>query len=101
MPTNCRFGLDDYQRVQPARPNSSRNRPEEPIERPQGRSRPLPLHHRELLAERDDFGGNLSACLEEDTNRGKHGNENGSDGIIAILTRPRPAIRRRRAMLRC
>src|SRR5690242_10382995 len=73
MPTHYRFGLDDYQRVAPAGPRCTQDRPEEPIERAQRRSWPFPLQDGELLAECDDLDSKLSTCLEVDTNRGKHG----------------------------
>jgi hypothetical protein len=76
MPTYYRFGLDDYQRVAPAGPSRSQNRPEEPIERAQRRSRPFPLQYGELVAECDDFDSNVRACLERDANCGNQGEEN-------------------------
>jgi hypothetical protein len=80
MPTNYRFGLDDYQREAPARPDCSQHRPEEPIERTQRRSRPFPLQDGKLVTECDDFDSKVSTCLEEDTNRGTHGEENRNHG---------------------
>src|SRR5690349_6892009 len=88
MPTYYRFGLDDYQRVAPAGPRCAQDRPEEPIERAQRRSRPFPLHDGELVAERDDFDSNVSTCLEEDPNRGGERDENRNHGITAIIARP-------------
>jgi hypothetical protein len=67
MPTHYRFGFDDYQRVPPARPRPSQDRPEEPIEGPQRRSWPFPLQDGDLLAKREDFDSDIGSGLEEDT----------------------------------
>lgn len=55
MPTDDRFGLDDYQRIPPARPGRSQHRPEEPIERAQCRPAPLSLQNSQALTKREDF----------------------------------------------
>lgn len=70
MPTDNRFGLDDYERISPARPGRSQNRPKKPIERAQGRSGPFPLQDGHLLAKCEDFDSDISAALEEDAGRG-------------------------------
>jgi hypothetical protein len=89
MPTYYGFGLDNYQRIAPARPVSLQNRPEEPIERPQGWSRTFPLQHGELVSECNDFDSNIHTCLEEDTSGSNQGDENRNHRIIAIIARPR------------
>jgi hypothetical protein len=54
-PTDDHFGLDDYQRILPARPGRPQDRPEEPIQRAQGRSGPPAFQHRHLLAKGENF----------------------------------------------
>jgi len=75
MPTPDRFGLDDDQRIAPARPERSQDRQEQPIKRAQWRSGPLSLQDAHLLAKREDFGGDIRTALEEDAGRGKQGQQ--------------------------
>jgi len=54
MPTDDGFGSYDMQRVAPARPGTSQERPEKPIKTIQSRFGPFPLQDGDLLAKRED-----------------------------------------------
>ena len=73
MPTDDRFGLDNYQRIFPARPSRPQHRPEEPIQRAQRRPGPFPLQDSHLLTKGEDFDSDVSAALEEDAGGGNQG----------------------------
>ena len=73
MPTHDSFGLDDDQRIAPARPGCSQDDPEQPIKRAQWRSGPFSLQDGHLLAKREDFDSDISTALEEDAGRGNQG----------------------------
>jgi hypothetical protein len=70
MPIDDRFGLDDYQRILPARPGGPQDRPEQPIQRAQRRPGPSPLQDGHLLAKSEDFDNSVSAALQEDAGGG-------------------------------
>ena len=82
MPTDDGFGFYDMQRVAPARPCTSQERPEQPIKTIQSRFGPFPLQDGDLLAKREDFDRNISTTLEEDTGRGNQGQEKSNHAII-------------------
>jgi len=70
MPAHHRFGFDNHQRIAPVRPGCAQDRPEQPIQRAESGSWPLPFQDADLLAERQDFESNISAASEEDTRGG-------------------------------
>jgi hypothetical protein len=75
MPPDDRFGLDDYQGILPARPGRPQHRPEEPIQRVQGRSGPLAFQHRHLVAKGENFHSDVHAAMEEDADGGDQGED--------------------------
>jgi hypothetical protein len=81
MPTDDRFGLDDYQRILPARPSRSQDRPEESIQRAQRRPGPSPLQDGYLLAKREDFDSDVSAAVEEDASGSNQGEYEWQHGL--------------------
>ena len=84
MPTDDCFGLDDYQRILPARPGRPQHRPEEPIQRVQGRSGPLTFQHRHLLAKGEDFDSDVSAGLEKEAGSGNQGEDEWQHGLLVL-----------------
>jgi hypothetical protein len=49
------------------------HRPEEPVRRVYIRARPFPFKHGELLAERENFKGDIASAAKEDSDGGKEG----------------------------
>ena len=93
MPTHNRFRLDDCQRVPPARPRPSQDRPEEPIEGPQSRSWAFPLQDGDLLAKRKDLDGDIGSGLEEDAKPQQSATAQAPARILSTMRR-RPGRRR-------
>ena len=84
MPADDRFGLDDYQRILPARPSRPQDRPEEPIQRAQRRPGPPPLQDSHLLAKGEDFDSHISAALERDASGGNQGEDKWQHGLLFL-----------------
>src|SRR5215469_2476486 len=84
MPADDRFGLDDYQRILPARPTRPQYRPEEPIQRAQRRPGPSPLQDSHLLAKGEDFDSDVSAALEKDASGGNQAEDKWQHGLLVL-----------------
>ena len=84
MPTDDCFGLDDYQRILPARPSRQQDCPEQAIQGAQRWLGPFPLQHGHLLAKREDFDSDVSAALEEDAGSGNQGEDGWKHGLFVL-----------------
>ena len=84
MPTHDSLRLDHYQRILPARPSRTQDRPEEPIQRAQRRPGPFPLQDSHLLAKGEDFDSPVSAALEKDTGGGNQGEGERQHGLLGF-----------------
>ena len=84
MPADDRFRLDNYQRIPPARPSHSQDRPEEPIQRVQRRPGLFPLQDSHLLAKGEDLDSDVSAALEEDVGGGNQGEDKWQHGLLVL-----------------
>ena len=84
MPADDRFGLDDYQRIFPARPSRPQDRPEEPIQRAQRRPGPPPLQDSHLLAKGEDFDSHVSAALEKDASGVNQAEDKWQHGLLVL-----------------
>ena len=77
MPSDHSGRLDDDQRIAPASPPAREQHPEPTVCVRQPWSLDRPLQDAELLAQREDFDGELTACADE----GQCGEEQGSDEV--------------------
>jgi hypothetical protein len=71
MPANDGVRVHNDERFRPSGPELSQQYPEQPIWRTQPRSGPFPFEHRNLLAKRKQFEGDVRAAAEEDAGGGK------------------------------
>ena len=60
VPSNDGLGFDDYQRIAPVCPHAGKGNPEETIPARQSRTFLVAFEHKELLAEREVLGGQVS-----------------------------------------
>ena len=65
MPADDGLGLDDGERLLPARPPATQGKPEESIGRAETRSRVLPSEDGELLSEREVLQGQAGPAGED------------------------------------
>ena len=86
MPANHGVGLDDDQRVDPARPDSEQSHPEAPVGIGQFRPGFLVLQNGELLTESQVFEDEIRAGSEESTN--SDGFDNEANHRDTMLERP-------------
>lgn len=75
MPADDGFRFDDEADIGPRRPKAPKGGPEQPVEKPQSRTRPLALEDGNLLAEGKDFQGHITASAEEDAASGQQREE--------------------------
>jgi len=71
MPTDKRLRLDDDEDVGPAGPDMSECSPEQPVRGVHFRTWPFASEDCDLLSQRKDFEGGITATAEEDTSGGK------------------------------
>ncbi|HTP31975.1 MAG TPA: hypothetical protein VMJ75_07375 [Candidatus Acidoferrales bacterium] len=81
MPTDDGFGLDDNQRILPARPGRLQDCPEQLIQKAQRRPGPFPLQDGPLLAQGEDFDSKVSATLKERASGGDQGKDERQHGL--------------------
>lgn len=71
MPTVCTLRSRDYEDVDPARPETEKAYPKQPVQRNQPRARLFSSEHVELLTLSEDFDGVNSASSKEGSHRGE------------------------------
>ncbi len=71
VPGDDGLWLDDHEDVTPARPQAAQRRPEQPVPGVQFRPGSLALEYGDLLAQGEDFEGDIAPTPEEDAQCGQ------------------------------
>ena len=77
LPGDECFGLEDDQRISPIGPNSHEEKPKISVGPAEPGPARLPFEHHELMAQRQDFEGEIVPTLEEGKRVGQNDPESG------------------------